>query len=76
MEPSVFTLEDPRAIVESLKWSADHSTRRKARSAYASAMSMLTFYIDRTGDHLDKQQRGILEQAKTELRALYARPAG
>ncbi len=34
-------------------------------------MSMLVFYINRAGKHLDPQQRAILEQAKQELRRLY-----
>jgi hypothetical protein len=42
LEPGVFSWDDPHRIAESLKWSADHSERRKA-SAFASAMSMLTF---------------------------------
>jgi hypothetical protein len=37
-------------------------------------MSMLTFYINRAGSHLDGNQRRVLEQAKQELRKLYGRP--
>jgi hemerythrin-like domain-containing protein len=36
-------------------------------------MSMLVFYINRAGKHLDKEQKKILEQAKDELRKLYGR---
>lgn len=39
-------------------------------------MSMLTFYINRTGDNLDKDQRDVLEDAKDELRKLYGREGG
>ncbi len=74
LEPGVFTLEDPRAIAESLKRSADGSARRKARSAFGSAMSMLTFYLNRAGKHLSRRQRSTLERAKDELRLLYGRP--
>jgi len=74
LEEGVFTLEDPIAIAASLKRSADRSTRRKARSAYGSAMSMLTFYINRSGENLGKRQRRVLERAKEELRRLYGRP--
>ncbi len=74
LEAGVFALEDPVAIAASLKRSADRSTRRKARSAYGSAMSMLTFYINRSGKNLSKRQRRILERAKEELRRLYGRP--
>jgi len=74
IEPGAFTLADPRAVAASLKRSADRSRRRKARSAYASAMSMLNFYINRAGKHLDRRQRAVLEAAKDELRRLYRRP--
>lgn len=46
LEPGVFTKEDPRAIARSLKRSAERSTERKS-DPYRSAMSMLTFYINR-----------------------------
>jgi len=72
LEPGVFTWKDPKRIAESLRRSAEASTRRKA-SPFRSAMSMLVFYINRAGKHLDPQQRAILEQAKQELRRLYNR---
>lgn len=73
LEPGVFTWDDPRKIALSLKWSADNSERRKA-SAFASAMSMLNFYINRAGKNLPAKQRKILEKAKNELRGLYGKP--
>ena len=73
LEAGVFTLEDPREIALSLKRSADQSKRRKS-GPFQSAMSMLTFYINRAGKQLTKQQRNRLEQAKDELRVLYGRP--
>ncbi|MEJ2761991.1 MAG: DUF3175 domain-containing protein, partial [Gammaproteobacteria bacterium] len=48
------------------------STRRKS-PPYRSAMSMLTFYINRAGKHLDAEQKRVLEQAKQELRHLYGK---
>jgi hypothetical protein len=72
LERSVFTKDDPKAIARSLKRSAEHSTRRKS-SPYRSAMSMLTFYINRAGKNLPKKQLNILEAAKDELRAAYGR---
>lgn len=69
----VFERDDPRSIARSLKRSAEHSSRRKAEP-YRSAMSMLTFYINRAGRHLDAQRRQVLERAKDELRKLYGRP--
>ena len=73
LEPGVFTMGNPRAIAESLKRSADQSSRRKAEP-YRSAMSMLTFYINRSGRQLSTTQRSRLERAKDELRSLYDKP--
>jgi hypothetical protein len=73
LEPGVFTLSDPRAIAASLKRSAERSRRRKA-DPFRSAMSMLTFYVNRAGSQLPAPQRARLEAAKDELRALYGRP--
>lgn len=73
LEPGVFAFDDPRRIAESLKHSAEASTRRKA-APFRSAMSMLVFYLNRAGSQLDPAQRARLEQAKDELRALYGRP--
>jgi len=73
LEPDVFTKRSPRAIAESLRASAERSRRRKA-GAYQSAMSMLTFYVNRAGKNLAPSRRRILERAKDELRRLYGRP--
>lgn len=76
LESGVFTLEDPKAIASSLKRSAERSDRRKT-DPFRSAMSMLTFYINRAGDNLSKADRARLEKAKDELRALFGRtPSG
>lgn len=73
LEVGVFALEKPLEIALSLKKSADQSRRRKSEP-FRSAMSMLTFYINRAGKHLPAEQLNRLEQAKDELRALYGRP--
>ena len=73
LEPGVFTFDDPADIARSLKRSAECSDRRKA-DPFRSAMSMLTFYINRAGRQLHAKQRARLEAAKDELRALFARP--
>jgi hypothetical protein len=73
LEPGVFTRRDPREIARSLKRSADRSRRRKA-DPFRSAMSMLTFYINRAGKQLPAAQRARLEAAKDELRDLFGRP--
>jgi hypothetical protein len=67
LKHGVFKLTDPKKIAASLKRSAEHSSRRKA-GAYRSALSMLTFYINRAGKNLPKTQLGRLERAKTELK--------
>jgi uncharacterized protein DUF3175 len=72
LDRSVFTWKDPHRIARSLKRSADRSRRRKS-DPYRSAMSMLTFYINRAGKGLGSRQRGVLERAKSELRRLYKR---
>ena len=56
----------------SLKRSAEHSSRRKS-GAYRSALSMLTFYINRAGKTLPKTQRERLERAKVELKHQFGR---
>jgi len=71
LEEGVFTWKDPKRIAASLKASADASTARKA-PPLRSAMSMLVFYINRAGSNLDDDERDVLEQAKVELRKLYA----
>lgn len=72
LDRDVFTWKDPRRIAASLKRSAERSRRRKS-SPYRSAMSMLTFYVNRGGKGLAAAQRRVLERAKDELRKLYGR---
>lgn len=72
LKDGVFTLDDPRRIAASLKRSAEESDRRKA-DPFRSAMSMLTFYVNRAGDNLPDDRRRTLEQAKDELRGLFGR---
>jgi hypothetical protein len=68
----VFTLRDPKRIAASLKRSAERGSRRKA-GAYRSALSMLTFYINRAGRTLPKTQHERLERAKIELKRQFGR---
>jgi hypothetical protein len=72
LKRGVFTLTDPKKIAASLKRSAEHSSRRKS-GAYRSALSMLTFYINRAGKTLPKTQRDRLQRAKTELKHQFGR---
>jgi hypothetical protein len=71
LQKSVFT-KSPHAIALSLKRSAEKSHRRKS-GPYRSAMSMLTFYINRAGKNLSSTQRNKLDAAKDELRKVFNR---
>lgn len=70
LEEGVFTWHDPQKIAKSLQKSALASKVRKG-TAYQSALSMLSFYINRAGKTLAPQQKEILMQAKEELRHLF-----
>ena len=72
LESGVFARKSPRAIALSLKRSAEGSARRKAEP-FRSAMSMLSFYINRAGKNLSKTERARLEKAKVELRKVFHR---
>jgi Protein of unknown function (DUF3175) len=72
LEPGVFTRTSPHAIALSLKRSAVASRRRKT-SPYRSALSMLTFYVNRAGGGLSAARRRTLERAKRELRAVFGK---
>ncbi|HYU41009.1 MAG TPA: DUF3175 domain-containing protein [Vicinamibacteria bacterium] len=74
LEPAVFKQRSGRAIAASLKRSAERSRRRKSGS-YQSAMSMLSFYVNRAGRSLRPSERARLESARRELRRLFGRPA-
>ena len=72
LDAGVFTWKDPHRIARSLKRSAERSHRRKS-DPYRSAMSMLTFYINRAGTGLGARQRMVLERAKRALREDFER---
>ena len=72
LDKGVFTSESPRRIAASLKRSAERSRRRKA-DPYRSAISMLTFYINRAGKNLPKSRKTTLEKAKNELRRQFGK---
>jgi hypothetical protein len=70
LKKGVFKLNDPKKIAASLKRSAEHSHRRKA-DPYRSALSMLTFYINRAGKNLPASRKKKLNDAKDELKKLF-----
>jgi len=72
LKRGIFSSRSPRKIAASLKQSAKASKRRKS-APYRSAMSMLSFYINRAGETLSANQKRILERAKDELRTLFGK---
>jgi len=72
LEGGVFTQRSPKKIAASLKRSALRSRRRKS-NAYRSALSMLTFYINRGGRKLPAARKRVLNQVKEELRVQFGR---
>ena len=74
LDQGVFTWKDPERIARSLKRSAERSTQRKSKP-YRSAMSMLTFYINRGGKSLPASQKKVLDRAKTELKKEFGKTA-
>ena len=73
LEQGVFTWDDPVRIAQSLRRSAEASTTRKA-GPYASAMSMLNFFVNRAGRSLPAKRRRVLAKAKRELKREFGRP--
>ncbi len=71
LENGVFKKRSAHDIAVSLKRSAERSRQRKA-APMRSAMSMLTFYINRAGKKMSASRRRTLEAAKGELRKLFA----
>lgn len=74
LEPHVFEKDNPKEIAASLKRSADKSENRKSEP-FRSAMSMLTFYVNRGGKNPPAKRKKVLEDAKDELRRAYGRLA-
>ena len=72
LDRGVFTSKDPRRIAASLKRSAERSNRRKS-DPFRSALSMLTFYINRAGKNLPPARKKTLMQAKEELRKQFGK---
>jgi hypothetical protein len=72
LDKGVFTSRDPKRIAASLKRSAERSRRRKA-NPFRSALSMLTFYINRAGKKLPASRKRTLMRAKDELRKQFGK---
>jgi hypothetical protein len=67
----LFTLPSRKLAIE-LRKAALESPNTKG-SKYASAMRLLTFYINRAGSNLSLKDRNRLERAKVELRKVFGR---
>jgi hypothetical protein len=67
LKGGVFKQRSANKIAGSLKASAEHSNRRKT-NPFQSAMSMLTFYMNRAGKRLSRSRLATLDRAKDELR--------
>lgn len=74
LEEGVFKGSDPKRIAASVKRSAERSRRRKA-NPYRSALSMITFYLNRGGRNLPARKRATLERTKVELKRQFGRAA-
>ena len=74
LEKGIFESSNPKEIAASLKAPAEKSHRRKA-TPFRSAMSMLTFYVNRAGKNLKASQKRTLDAAKVELRKTFGRSA-
>lgn len=72
LKENIFKSDSPDTIARFLKRSAEASHRRKS-NPFRSAMSMLTFHINRAGKHLPSSRRRILENAKASLRRAFGR---
>ena len=72
LENRVFKKKEAKSIAPSLMRSAEQSHRRTSYP-YRSAMSMLTFYINRAGKNLPAGRKKILQRAKGELREAFGR---
>ncbi|MCA5892451.1 DUF3175 domain-containing protein [Isoptericola sp. NEAU-Y5] len=59
-------------MAATLQRSAEAGDRRRG-TPYQSAMSMLTFSVNRAGKSLPAGRRDVLERAKDELRAAFGR---
>ncbi len=67
--PGLFT-RSSQEIAQGLKSAVLKSNRTKG-TKFQSAMSMLNFFINRSGKNLKPEDRARLEQAKVELRKIF-----
>ena len=66
LESGIFKSDNPAKIARSLKRSAEHSDRLKS-SPFRSAMSMLTFYLNRGGKNLSTARKAKTRSRESEV---------
>jgi hypothetical protein len=69
LKRNLFKQSNPRKIARSVKNAAARSRRRKT-TPKRSAMSMLSFCVNRAGKNLSSAEKKKLNKAKQELRQL------
>jgi len=69
--PEGLFTQSAQEIAQGLKKAVEE--RKEDKDRFASAMSMLDFYINRAGTNLTPEDKARLEQAKVELRKLFGR---
>lgn len=72
LPPGLFANGSAQEIAQALKHSAETNPKHKEHP-FASAMSMLDFYINRAGSGLSTEDREKLDNVKTELRRAFGR---
>lgn len=70
--PKGLFTKSSKEIAQGLQKAVLASTKTKG-TKFQSAMSMLNFYINRSGKSLNLEDRGRLEVAKVELRKLFGK---
>lgn len=75
LDPHIFTSTDPKKIAVALKYSVEKGLGKK-NNPFQSAMSLLTFYINRTGKRLNETEMVTLEKARLELLRLFSSAEG
>jgi hypothetical protein len=73
LQEGVFKYTNPKKIAQSLKKSVENRDSGKA-DPFRSAMSRITFYVNRAGKNLAPAQVVRLDQAMNELRILFGKP--
>jgi hypothetical protein len=69
LEPGVFKKKSAKGMAKSILRSVKRS-RRKKGSTLSSGISMMTYYVNRGGSNLSREQKKTINAAKNEYRKL------